>query len=149
MYKSEVLFLRGVQPWRQVGQVPDLAALVGLAHRLLAANKNRIGHITTGMPQRGAEHWVYGRGGPAVPPLRDHDQPGRPGPGPGGAGHLLVPQLPALTWPARPGRPGLAAAGRDAPGPGGRPGRHQAPPHQGYASRRRNSTAPAMIAITA
>ncbi len=63
VYKSEVLFLRGVQPWRQVGQVPDLAALVGLAHRLLAANRNRIGHITTGMPQRGAEHWVYGRGG--------------------------------------------------------------------------------------
>ncbi len=63
VYKSEVLFLRGIQPWRQVGAVPDLDALVALAHRLLDANKDRAGHVTTGRPQRGAEHWVYGRGG--------------------------------------------------------------------------------------
>jgi endonuclease VIII len=63
VYKSEVLFLRGIQPWRPAGQVGDLAGLVDLAHRLLDANKNRIGHITTGLAQRGAEHWVYGRGG--------------------------------------------------------------------------------------
>jgi endonuclease-8 len=63
VYKSEVLFLRGVQPWRPTGEVHDLDALAGLAHRLLDANKNRIGHITTGLSQRGAEHWVYGRGG--------------------------------------------------------------------------------------
>ncbi len=63
VYKSEVLFLRGIQPWRPAGQVGDLDEVVSLAHRLLDANKNRIGHITTGQPQRGAEHWVYGRGG--------------------------------------------------------------------------------------
>jgi endonuclease VIII len=63
VYKSEVLFLRGIQPWRPAGQVGDLAGLVELARRLLDANKNRIGHITTGLTQRGAEHWVYGRGG--------------------------------------------------------------------------------------
>ena len=34
-----------------------------LAHRMLDANKDRIGHITTGSRQRGEEHWVYGRGG--------------------------------------------------------------------------------------
>ncbi len=45
------------------GEVHDLDALARLAHRLLDANKNRIGHITTGLSQRGAEHWVYGRGG--------------------------------------------------------------------------------------
>ena len=37
--------------------------MVRLAHRMLDANKDRIGHITTGSRQRGAEHWVYGRGG--------------------------------------------------------------------------------------
>jgi endonuclease-8 len=63
VYKSEVLFLRGIQPRREVGSVAGLDALVDLAHRLLDANKNRIGHITTGLSRRGAEHWVYGRGG--------------------------------------------------------------------------------------
>src|ERR1039457_4888819 len=41
----------------------DPAALVELARRLLDANKNRIGHITTGVSRRGEEHWGYGRGG--------------------------------------------------------------------------------------
>lgn len=63
MYKSEVLFLRGIQPWRKTGEVQDLDGLVTLAHRLLDANRNRIGHITTGLAQRGAGNWVYGRGG--------------------------------------------------------------------------------------
>jgi endonuclease-8 len=36
---------------------------VDLARRLLDANKDRIGHITTGMAMRGREHWVYGRAG--------------------------------------------------------------------------------------
>ena len=55
--------LRGIQPRREVGSVAGLDALVDLAHRLLDANKNRIGHVTTGLARRGAEHWVYGRGG--------------------------------------------------------------------------------------
>ena len=63
VYRCELLFLRGVSPWRPIGEVPDPDALVSLAQRLLAANKNRIGHITTGVMQRGQEHWVYGRGG--------------------------------------------------------------------------------------
>jgi hypothetical protein len=54
-----VLFLRGANPWQPAGAVPDLGALVNLARRLLEANKERFGHITTGDQHRGQEHWVY------------------------------------------------------------------------------------------
>src|SRR5215472_2976695 len=64
-YKSEVLFLRGVSPWRQVGGISDLDAMVELARRLLDANKNRAGQVTTGNPARGHQSWVYGRAGQA------------------------------------------------------------------------------------
>ncbi|GLZ11107.1 putative endonuclease 8 2 [Actinomadura sp. NBRC 104425] len=63
VYKAEVLFLRGVHPWTPVGDVPDLPDLVDLAHRLLDANRDRRGHITTGDRRPGREHWVYGRAG--------------------------------------------------------------------------------------
>jgi endonuclease-8 len=63
VYKCELLFLRGVHPWRPAGEISDPAGMVRLAHRLLDANKDRIGHITTGSRVRGEEHWVYGRGG--------------------------------------------------------------------------------------
>jgi endonuclease VIII len=63
LYKSEVLFLRGVDPWRPAGSVDDLEALVELARRLLEANKERVGQVTTGNPARGRETWVYGRPG--------------------------------------------------------------------------------------
>jgi DNA-formamidopyrimidine glycosylase len=64
IYKSEVLFLRGLDPWRAVGTVDDLEALVQLARKLLDANKDRAGQITTtGNPARGQETWVYGRSG--------------------------------------------------------------------------------------
>jgi endonuclease VIII len=63
VYKCEVLFLRGLDPWRPAGEIDDPGALVRLARRLLDANKNRAGHITTGSTRRGEENWVYGRGG--------------------------------------------------------------------------------------
>jgi endonuclease VIII len=63
VYATEMMFLRGINPWRPVGQVDDLGALVDLGHRLLEANKTRIGHITTGDTRPGREHWVYGRAG--------------------------------------------------------------------------------------
>ena len=63
LYKSEVLFLRGVSPWRPVADAGDLSALVELARRLLDANKERIGQVTTGDPGRGRQTWVYGRAG--------------------------------------------------------------------------------------
>jgi endonuclease-8 len=63
IYRAETLFLRGVSPWRPVGEIEDLRALVELARRLLDANKDRIGTVTTGNPARGAQLWVYGRAG--------------------------------------------------------------------------------------
>ncbi|HEY8482958.1 MAG TPA: DNA-formamidopyrimidine glycosylase family protein [Spirillospora sp.] len=63
VYKAEILFLRGVNPWTPVRDAGDLSAMVELAHRLLDANKERHGHITTGDLGRGREHWVYGRAG--------------------------------------------------------------------------------------
>ena len=37
LYKSEVLFVRGIWPWRPVREAGDLTALVGLARRMLAS----------------------------------------------------------------------------------------------------------------
>ena len=62
-YLTEMLFLRGVSPWRPVGEVADLDALVALGRRLLEANKDRPGQVTTGVWRRGEEAWVYGRAG--------------------------------------------------------------------------------------
>ncbi|MQY02804.1 DNA-formamidopyrimidine glycosylase family protein [Actinomadura macrotermitis] len=63
VYKSEICFLRGVDPWTPVRDVPDLPGMVDLSHRLLDANKARHGHITTGDLRPGRTHWVYGRAG--------------------------------------------------------------------------------------
>jgi endonuclease VIII len=63
LYQAEVLFLRGIDPWRPVGEVDDLTALVELARQLLDANKARIDQATTGSLIPGQQTWVYGRGG--------------------------------------------------------------------------------------
>jgi endonuclease-8 len=63
IYKAEVLFLRGISPWQPAGGVADLGALAELARRLLEANKDRPGIVTTGSLRRGEENWVYGRRG--------------------------------------------------------------------------------------
>jgi endonuclease-8 len=63
VYMAETLFLRGVDPSRPVGSVGNLSALVDLGHRLLEANKTRLGHVTTGDTRPGRENWVYGRAG--------------------------------------------------------------------------------------
>jgi endonuclease-8 len=62
-FLAEMLFLRGINPSRPAGSVDDLSALVNLGHRLLDANKARIGHTSTGDTRRGRESWVYGRAG--------------------------------------------------------------------------------------
>jgi endonuclease VIII len=62
-FVTEMLFLRGVSPWRSVGQVEDLDALVELGRRLLDANKTRIDQVTTGDRAPGRRSWVYGRAG--------------------------------------------------------------------------------------
>ena len=61
VYKSEVLFLRGIRPWRPVGKIHDVDALVSLSHRMLDANKDRVNRVTTGDQRSGHETWVYGR----------------------------------------------------------------------------------------
>ena len=80
LYKAEVLFLRGVSPWRPVRDVPDLEGMAELARRLLEANKARIGQVTTGVWRRGEETWVYGRAGRPCrrcrTPVRSADQGG-------------------------------------------------------------------------
>jgi len=63
IYRAETLFLRGVNPWRPAGEVPDLLGLVEMARRLLEANKDRVQTVTTGNPARGSQLWVYGRAG--------------------------------------------------------------------------------------
>jgi endonuclease-8 len=63
VYKSEILFLRGIHPRRPVAGIAEPAALVDLARRLLDANKDRVSRVTTGVPRPGQETWVYGRGG--------------------------------------------------------------------------------------
>jgi endonuclease-8 len=81
VYKAEVLFLRGVDPGQPVGEVADLGAMADLARRLLTANKDRIGHITTGNARRGEENWVYGRRGRPCrrcgTPIRSEEQQDR------------------------------------------------------------------------
>jgi endonuclease-8 len=62
-FLAEMLFLRGIDPWRPAAAVPDLEALVKLAHRLLEANKSRPGHTSTGDTAPGRDSWVYGRAG--------------------------------------------------------------------------------------
>jgi endonuclease-8 len=63
VYKSEALFLSGVDPWRPVGDVPDLRRVVSLGQRLIAANRDRPMRVTTGVPRKGQQYWVYGRAG--------------------------------------------------------------------------------------
>lgn len=63
LYKSEVLFLRGVSPWTPVSKVADLPAAVALAQRLMTANRGRWTQATTGSLRRGEEVYVYGRAG--------------------------------------------------------------------------------------
>jgi endonuclease-8 len=65
IYATEMMFLRGVDPWRTVGSLSadELTALVELGHRLLDANKERPGHVTTGDTRPGRGNWAYGRAG--------------------------------------------------------------------------------------
>jgi endonuclease-8 len=63
LYKSEVLYLRGIWPWTPVRDVADLSAVVTLAQRLLSANRGRFSQATTGSTRPGQAQYVYGRRG--------------------------------------------------------------------------------------
>jgi endonuclease-8 len=61
LYKSELLFLTGLDPWLPVGRVPDLLRLVRRSRQVLDANRERVEQTTTGDLRRGRQHWVYRR----------------------------------------------------------------------------------------
>lgn len=76
VYRSEVCFLEGVDPFAPVATLDDatLRRLLGSGHRLLMANRSRAGRITTpdslggpaassGPRSAGRQLWVYGRAG--------------------------------------------------------------------------------------
>ncbi len=60
MYKCEVLFLTGTNPWTPVAGV-TLDPIITTAHRLLRANRDHPEQSTTGSLRRGEQHWVYRR----------------------------------------------------------------------------------------
>jgi endonuclease-8 len=61
LYRAETLFLSGLHPRRPVGEVPDLAAVVARAQRLLSANRLHPEQTTTGDTRRGRQHYVFER----------------------------------------------------------------------------------------
>ncbi|HEY7281443.1 MAG TPA: DNA-formamidopyrimidine glycosylase family protein [Actinomycetota bacterium] len=61
VYRSEICFLRGVDPRTPVGGVRDPAGMVSLTKRLLEANKGHPARVTTGNTREGQRLWVYGR----------------------------------------------------------------------------------------
>lgn len=63
LYKAETLFLRGVHPWTPVNDVPDLAAVVTTAQRLLSANLAHPARSTTGGGRPGERYYVFERTG--------------------------------------------------------------------------------------
>jgi endonuclease-8 len=69
VYKSEVLFVEGVHPFRSVADLPDavLAGLIETGRRLLLANRESGSRVTTGARvadwRRTGSLWVYGRAG--------------------------------------------------------------------------------------
>jgi endonuclease VIII len=63
LYRTEVLFVRGLTPWTAVGDVPDLPALVEKGRRLMLANRGHWEQSTTGSLRQGETHWVFERSG--------------------------------------------------------------------------------------
>ena len=61
LYKAETLYLRGLSPWTRVADVPDLSAVVRLAHRLMSANRESGLQVTTGNTRRGERNYVFER----------------------------------------------------------------------------------------
>jgi endonuclease VIII len=61
LYRSELLYLRGVHPTTPVRDAGDLARTVRLARQLLWANRLHPEQATTGNLRRGQQHWVYDR----------------------------------------------------------------------------------------
>ncbi|HET6751375.1 MAG TPA: DNA-formamidopyrimidine glycosylase family protein [Actinomycetes bacterium] len=113
IYKCEVCFLRGVDPWTPAGQVDDLPGMVDLLKRLMEANRASGRQVTTGDTRPGRTHWVAGRNGR---PCRRCGTPVR-------KAEQASYDADRVTWwcpTCQPGRgPAAAPAGR---GPGSRAG---------------------------
>src|SRR5215212_42517 len=66
VYKSEVLFMRGVSPFKAVSALQDeeLSAIIETSRKLMRINvrPESSGRRTTGSLGRGERLWVYGRG---------------------------------------------------------------------------------------
>jgi endonuclease-8 len=63
VYRSEICFLRGVDPRTPAGDVDNPAAMVALTKRVMEANRHRFERATTGSTRDGQRLWVYGRAG--------------------------------------------------------------------------------------
>lgn len=63
-YANEVLFVRGIWPFRPATQV-DAPALIDAAARMIRANRDRAQRTFTGDDRAGRRTWVYRRGGKA------------------------------------------------------------------------------------
>ena len=61
VYKCEICFLAGVNPFTPVGAVSDLERIVALANRTMEANRTTGMQTTTGDTTRSKGRWVYGR----------------------------------------------------------------------------------------
>ena len=61
-YVNDLLFLRGVNPWRPIGTV-DLDGMLRTAHRVINLNKDRSIRSLTGDLRPKQTSWVYGRAG--------------------------------------------------------------------------------------
>jgi len=64
-FMTETLFLRGVTPWTQLSDVPDLPAVVTLARALLDLARTRGTQVTTGDTRPGRTNYVHARSGRA------------------------------------------------------------------------------------
>jgi endonuclease-8 len=63
LYRTEALYLRGVNPWTPITAVADLPALLDTARRLITANRGRWEQTTTGVLTRSESHHVFERQG--------------------------------------------------------------------------------------
>ncbi len=64
VYKSEILFLERIHPEASaLLKETEVERVVDRSRQLLMLNRSRPKRITTGETRRGAELWVYGRGG--------------------------------------------------------------------------------------
>ena len=63
LYKNEVLFVTGVNPWAPVQEVGALSRLVETARKMLELNTAHWTQTTTGNTAKGSRHWVFERAG--------------------------------------------------------------------------------------